>query len=192
MTIDGTPAPTAPRLWRVGRFMAALVVAMASGVLVFDVLVVRPATDLIQRRLETAAPGERQPPQLLLDMLRRSHGDRIVDQVARYAASDLLDADQRMGSLRRMSMEWGLKLLLPRHLTDAEIASTLLATSYMGHQVRGYAAAAQREFNRPLERVNTEQAARLVAIAWSPSAYVVRSDMYERRVQRLLKTPAAP
>lgn len=174
-----------------GYAVAALFVAIATGVLAFDILVVRPVVDRIQRRLETAAPGERQPPAVVLDMLRRSHGDRGIMHVARYATSDLLDAGQRMRGLRRMSTEWGLMWLLPWHLSEAEITSTLLATAHMGNGVYGYAAAARRYFGLALEHVSAEQAARLVAIAWSPSSYVEGSERFERRVQRLLAKPPA-
>jgi hypothetical protein len=171
-----------------GLLLAGLAVALALGALAFDLAVARLCADRIQRELQAAASSERQPPAVLLDMLRRAHGDRIMHLVARDAARKLLEAESHVGTLRRVAVEGGLLLLLPWHLTDAELASAVLTNAYMGEGVRGFAAAAQRHLGTPLERVNAEQAATLVAISWAPGS-LETPERLRRRVQSILAKP---
>ncbi|MEO6278564.1 transglycosylase domain-containing protein [Roseateles sp.] len=173
-----------------GLLLACLAACLAAGVLAFDVAVARPCADRIKRELEAAAPSERRPPAVLLDMLQRAYGDRITQVVARDAAWKLLEAEPHVGRLRRVAIEGGLLLLLPWHLTDAELASALLTDAYMGDGVHGFAAASRRDLGVSLELVSAEQAARLVAISWSPSS-LENPDRLQRRVQSILAKPSA-
>jgi len=172
-----------------GWLLAGLVVCLASGVLVFDLMVVGPCVDRIKRELEAAAPSERQPPAVLLDMLRRAYGDHVKDVVVRHAASKLLEAEPPASTPHRLAVQAGLLCLLPWHLTDAEMVSSVLATTYMGRGSHGFAAASERHLGVPLERVDAEQAARLVAISWAPNMMLENTDRLQRRTQAILAKP---
>jgi hypothetical protein len=158
-------------------------------VLAFDLMVVRPCADRIQRELEAAASSERQPPTVVIDMLQRAHGDHIAYPVVRDAASKSLEAEPHVSRARRIAVEVGLLWLLPWHLTDAQLASSVLANAYMGPGVHGFAAASERHLGVPLERVDAEQAARLVAIAWAPNMMLENPDRLQRRTLAILAKP---
>jgi hypothetical protein len=162
-------------------------VGCAIGVLVFETLVVLPLVTGIVGRLDAATPSERQPPTIVTDMLRRAYsGSQIKSFVVRNAMSAFPPVRPTM---RRQFTELGVFLLLPLHLSESEIESAYISSVYMGNDVHGFAKAAQNHLGVPLESVNVNQAARLVAIAHAPSAYLQDAERLERRTQYLLSLP---
>ena len=197
MRADRTELAVPERQWMrrmlrwMGQLVAGLTVCLALGVLAFDLTVVQPCVDRIKQELEAAAPSERQPPVVLLDMLQRAYGGNIRHQVVRDVASKSVETGPHVDRLRRMAVEAGLLWLPSWHLTDAELASSMLANAYMGRDVRGFAAASKRYLGMPLERASPEQAARLVAISWAPNILLEDPDRLQRRVQVILAKPPA-
>lgn len=182
--------PSMRRLLRwLGWLFAGLAVCLAAGMLAFDLAVVRPCVDRIKQELEAAAASERQPPAVLLDVLHRAYGGHITDLVARDAVFKSLQVEPHVPRLHRMAVEAGLMWLLPLHLTNAELASAMFANTYMGRGAYGFAAASERHLGVPLERVDSEQAARLMAIAWSPNIMLENPDRLQRRMQAILAKP---
>jgi hypothetical protein len=194
-TLNGIDVPERQWMRRMlrwmGQLVAGLAVCLALGVLAFDLTVVQPCVDRIKRELQAAAPSERQPPAVLLDMLQRAYGGNIRHQVVRDVAGKSVETVPHVARLHRRAVEAGLLWLLPWHLTDAELASSMLANAYMGPDVRGFAAASERYLGMPLERAGPEQAARLVAISWAPNILLEDPDRLRRRVQVILAKPPA-
>jgi len=170
--------------------LAALSAGLVVGGLAFDLMVVRPAVDRIENRLQTAAPGERQPSAAVMDMLHRAYGVRINDLVARDAVSS--GQIESMGTLSRLSMELGIALLLPVHLSRTDIAAAYLTGAYMGPDARGFAAASRLYLGIELDRVDLAQAAKLVAMAHAPDIYRQSPERLERKAAQLLSRPSHP
>jgi len=168
--------------------LAGLLGCCALGILAFDLMVVRPHAASVERALAAAAPSERQPPAALRHMLHRAYGDRVKSIVARNLVFASTGEDERMSRLHRMFTEAGVALLLPLHLSEAQLEGALLSSAYMGSGIRGFAAASRHYLGVPLERVDSAQAARLLAIEWAPS-FLESPERLERRVQWLLSAP---
>lgn len=160
---------------------AALCLAAVLGVVAFDFLVVQPQVEAVRAAVSAAAPGEREPPAAVIEMIHRAHHGAVAPHAVR-----LLGIDSR-SHLRKVSTEAGLSILLPLHLSDQELTSFLLSRSYMGPDTRGFAQASLRHLGVPLESVDRAQAARLVAIAHAPSIYLVSPERLARRVAWLLE-----
>jgi len=166
--------------------LVGLLLCCGLGVLAFDALVVRPAQLQIEAVIADAAPSERNPPRVVLDMVHRAHGDRLPYLVARYVSLALPDQIDGTSQLHRQLKVLGIALLLPVHLSDHQIVAAYLSRAYMGPGVRGFARASERYLNVPLDSLDAAQAAKLVAIAYAPSAYLDSPERLERRTQYLL------
>ncbi len=165
----------------------ALLGVMLTGVIAYDSLVAAPRLAWVEQTLHGATASERQPPLVLIDMLHRANGDRLNGLLARRALSS--GEIGRYGRLIQLASELGLALLLPAHFSDQEIEAAYLASAFMGLDAPGFEAASLKYLGVPLARVDAAQAARLVAIAWAPSAYLGNPERVEQRAQRLLALP---
>ncbi|WP_457445876.1 transglycosylase domain-containing protein [Roseateles sp. P5_E4] len=168
--------------------LAGLLGCCTLGILAFDLLVVRPHAASVERALDAAAPSERQPPAALRQLLHRAYGDLVKFIVARNLVLASAREDERMSGLRRMFTEAGVALLLPLHVSETQLEGALLSSAYMGSGIRGFAAVSQHYLGVPLERVDSAQAARLLAIEWVPSS-LDSPERLERRVRWLLSVP---
>jgi hypothetical protein len=169
----------------------ALAAGCLTGVLAFDLLVVRPVVSSIQSRLSAAPFGERRPPAVLIDMLNRAYGRRVTELVAREALSAPPSSVEGTSTSRRQLAEAGLALLLPWHLAEADIEGAYLCCAYMGPEVHGFAEAARRYLGVELDRINLGQAAKLVALSHAPALYSESPERLERKAQQLLSRPLA-
>jgi len=122
-------------------------------------------------------------------MLHRANGDRLNGLLARRALSS--GEKGRHERLIHQASELGLALLLSAHFSDQEIEAAYLASAFMGLSDGGFEAASLKYLGVSLARVDAAQAARLVAIAWAPSAYLGNPERVEQRAQRLLALPPA-
>ncbi len=172
-----------------GRGVAGLLLCMAAAVLAFDIFIVRPHVVHIEQVIAAATPQERRPPAAVRDVLHRAHGDRLAEWATRDAFLHSMRDGERMSHLRRVLLEGGVALMLPLHLSGADLETAFLASAYMGNGVRGFTAASDRYLGIPLERVDTRQTAMLIAIANAPSFYLGHPERLERRVQWLLSRP---
>lgn len=174
-----------------GGLLMGLTFVVAVGVLIFDLRVVRPAVAKVEAALQTAAPSELQPPAPVTDLFRRAYGERLPLLLARrlplLEPTQVDDGDRTL----RVLSEGGLAVLLPLHLSRAEVEGAYFSTVYMGPGTQGLASASQRHLDVPLAEITTaKQAARLVAISEVPSIYLQNMERLERRVANLLKLPA--
>ena len=169
--------------WMVG-VLAVLLASFVLGILAFDLMTVRPVVSRIEDQLSAAATSERLPSAAVMDMLGRAYGGRINNLVADRA---LWTEGTRPPP--NLPTRVGVALLLSVHLSEAKIASAYLSTAYMGPGIYGFAAASQHYLGIPLDLVNLEQAAKLVAIAHAPRFYSLVPERLERRTRYLLSLP---
>lgn len=167
-------------------FLAGFLLCCCVGVVVFDALVVRPALSKIESTIASGAPSEREPPSAVVDMVHRAYGSHLKYLVARDALAASPSQVDGLSHLSRQFTELGLGLLLPLHLSEPQVATAYLSWAYMGPGVRGFAVASDRYLKVPLENLTPAQAARLVAIAHAPSAYLASPERLDRRTRYLL------
>jgi hypothetical protein len=167
-------------------FLGSLLFCSIVGLAAFEVLVVQPALSKIESFIAAAAPSERKPPAVVVEMLRRTYRSHLTYLVASRALYESPSQVEGAGTLHRQFTELGVGLLLPLHLSGPEIAAAFMSKAYMGPGVFGFAEASDRYMGVPLENLSVEQAAELVAIAHSPSAYLGNPQRLERRTQYLL------
>lgn len=167
-------------------FIGSLLLFSFLGVAAFDVLVVQPTLAKIEGHITAAAPSERNPPAVVVEMLRRAYGSNLKYLVAKRVLADSPSQIDGVSQLQRQFAELGVGLLLPLHMVESEIAVTFVSKVYMGPGVFGFADAATRYIGVPLESLSERQAAQLVAIAHGPSAYLGNPQRLERRTQYLL------
>jgi membrane peptidoglycan carboxypeptidase len=114
------------------------------------------------------------------------HGSRVNHLVARDILSAPPSQMEGMRTLWRHVTTAGVTLLLPLHLNEDEILAAFTSQAYMGPGVRGFSQAAQTYMGAPLENLDRNQAAKLIAIADAPSIYLRRPEYLERKVQLIL------
>jgi hypothetical protein len=175
------------RLLRIARtLLIALVAAILVLTIAFEFTVVRPALIRTASLLATATPSERNPPVTVLEILGRSQPELRKYQVARNLLTHAPLYVEGLGRTRRQSAELGLGLFLSLHLSAHELAALHLSQAYMGTGVHGFAQASLVHLGVPLESVTLEQAAKLVAISYAPSAYLASPERLARRTEFLL------
>ncbi|MFG6412514.1 transglycosylase domain-containing protein [Roseateles sp. DC23W] len=180
------------RLMRWARCSVAnLLLGVALAVLVFDIFTVRPCVARIEQVIATAHPDERNPSAALQEMIHRAHGDRLEGLVARDAVLSSMRGGERMQTLPRVLTEAGVAMLLPWHLSEAQLETAYLASSFMGTGVRGFAAASARHLGTHLALVDLRQAAHLMAIAHAPSFSLQNPQRLGQRVLWLLSRPSS-
>ncbi|WP_157669621.1 transglycosylase domain-containing protein [Chitinibacter sp. GC72] len=172
-------------LRRLAISIVVLIGCICLATLVFDILMVRPVVLHIERTLSEAKPSERKPPKIVTDMVRKAYGSRLIYAVIRNALS-ASNQVKEMKTMHRQLTEFCVGILLPLHLSDAEIESFYISTAYIGNRIYGFSLASEHYFGTPLERISMIQAARLLAITHAPSAYLANPEGLERRVQYLL------
>jgi membrane peptidoglycan carboxypeptidase len=72
------------------------------------------------------------------------------------------------------------------HLSEREQITLIASRSYMGQGMRGYSAASQALFNRPLALLSLEEAATLVAIPYCASCFHSKREGWEVRRDAIL------
>lgn len=169
-------------------FVGSLLLCLIVGVAAFDLLSVQPVLSKIEAYIVDAAPSERNPPKVVVEMLRRAYGRRLKYIVTNSVLSETQSQVEGMSHLQRQFTELGVGFLLPMHLSEPEIATAFLSMAYMGPGVLGFAQASTSYFGMPLEDLSIRQAAQLVAIADAPSAHLGNQERLEHRIQQLLST----
>jgi hypothetical protein len=174
------------KMYRVLRMTRTLLIALLAAILVFalafEFIVVRPALIKTASQLATATPSERNPPATVLEILGRSQPELRKYQVAR----NLLTHVEGFGTIGRHFAVLGLGIFLSLHLSAQELAALHISQAYMGTGVHGFAQASVAHLGVPLESVTIEQAAKLVAISYAPSAYLTSPERLARRTEFLL------
>lgn len=167
-------------------FLCSLLLCLIIGVAAFDFLAVQPVLSKIEAYIADAAPSERNPTKVVVEMLRRAYGSRLKYIVTNSVLREEPSLVEGMSHLQRQFTELGVGFLLRMHLSEPEIATAFLSTAYMGSGVIGFAQASIRYFGMPLEDLSIRQAAQLIAIADAPAAHLLDQQRLEHRMQDLL------
>lgn len=173
------------------RVFVGLLAVIVLSVAAFDVAVVRPAVSTIESLLSDASADERNPPAAVALLMHRFYGEGLKYHVARMVVRSSAELD-RMSTSNRQVREIGIGLLMPLHLSDDQIQTAFLSRVYMGLTVRGFSQASQRHLHTPLAAVSNEQAAKLVAIASSPTLYLEDPVRLKKQAEYLLSLPPRP
>ncbi|WP_299821367.1 PBP1A family penicillin-binding protein [uncultured Jannaschia sp.] len=127
-----------------------------------------------------------------------SGGSTITQQVAKLLclgtdwdpstgiSEAAFEADCRAGSVWRKVKEIPYAFALEMKFTKAEILSIYLNRAYLGAGARGFAAASQRYFGKPVANLNPQEAAMLSGLLPAPSYYAPTSNL--ERAQDRAKT----
>ena len=173
------------------RLLVGLLAVIVLCVAAFDMVIVRPAVSTIESFLSEASADERNPPAAVALLMHRLYGEALKYHLARMVVRSSEDLD-RMSTSNRQVREIGIGLLMPLHLSDDQIQTAFLSRVYMGLTVRGFSQASQRYLHTPLAAVSKAQAAKLVAIASSPTLYLEDPVRLKKQADHLLSLPPRP
>jgi hypothetical protein len=178
--------------------LAKLTTIVASGLLLasvaalawFDVAFVAPAVSKARALLVQASTTERQPPAHLVHLLaasdRNSERSALVRRLLHLEPSQVQD----LRTTQRQLAELGTSVLIGWHLSEFELTSARLASSYMGNGIVGFERAAAKYFNTPLAQLTREQLAELVALERAPTTMLENPASLKRVKQLLLDRTA--
>lgn len=155
-------------------FLYVLVLLIAvpiASFLAYDFLVFQPRSSDIQRLIQDAAPEERNPTPLVSRVIRPGITQHLSGQVSRLLLHELnvLPSPSSQSQWHLTGAIWWA--LVEIHLSDREQMTLFLSLSYMGNNIRGFAAASEAVFKTPLRSLSLEQAATLAAISKFSSSY---------------------
>jgi len=168
------------------RSLLAIVGVALVAIAVVDLTVVQPLLLSARAAVAAASPGERSPPESIARVLRSAYGKEIRFSAARILVNQSPPYPQPRSQLRRQFVELAIGVLIPLHLSQAEITTLVLAQTSMGPDVHGFNSASVRYFGVPLERASAVEAATLVAISYAPLVYLSSPDRLAKRTQHLL------
>jgi hypothetical protein len=181
--------------------LAVVAVALLLGFIAYDVLYFQPHRPQIAQLIAAATEEERNPPEVVVHLICADHSPDPISWragVSSHAARILILELGVRGGIRgadahfhALSALWWL--LTWAHLSEREQIALLASRLYMGRGLRGYSAASQALFNRPLALLSPEEAATIVALPFMPSRYHSRPDkLAQRRDSLLTKMRACP
>jgi hypothetical protein len=147
------------------------VLAVFAAFAAYDLVVFQPRRPQIEALLSRAAPEERTTPPALAALLRASLHGGTAAHSAQLLVREL--AVPRLGS---GAAGWHLTTILWQtcmalHVPSSEQLALIAARAPMGRQMKGFAAAADAYFSKPLSSLDREQLTFLVAVSKSPSRF---------------------
>jgi hypothetical protein len=169
--------------------LIVVIVALLLGFVAWDVLVFQPQRPQIDQLIASATEEERDPPEAVVQLVRAASFQRVALKTYWILVSDPTNPTNEakpMSSLRwhTRGLLWWLCLSL--HLSEREQIALIVSRSYMGQGMRGYSAASQALFNRPLSSLSIEEAATIVALYPAPNYYHARPEALAQRRDWLL------
>ncbi|OQA30699.1 MAG: Penicillin-binding protein 1A [Betaproteobacteria bacterium ADurb.Bin341] len=172
-------------MWRILKLLlisAALLVATPFLALaVYDLTVFQPRMPEIRALLAKSEASEISPPESLLKVLRVAHPKGTGSRVAGLLLYKLdVYPNENVGTFRRQLASTVWSALLGMHMSEQECITLFLNLSYMGNQTTGFAKASEKIVGVPLDKVSIEQAARLMTVSKSPSAYLGSPERFNR------------
>jgi len=173
--IRGQPPHHAPQ----ANAQAADVLGVITGLLIYDLLQIRPHRAEIDAMLAATDPLERNPPPLLPRLQEINGGDWHAVQATRLILRDV-DAGSHLRALQRARRELLWHLLLKFNYSYPELLQIERSKAFFGRDVTGYEAAAIRLFARPLNELNDLELAQLVVASGWPTRFM-RPEFAERR-----------
>ena len=152
------------------RVLATTLLAAALAFAAYDGYVFQPRRDDIDALLTHAAPDERFPPESLAKLVRLA-----ADGATSAHAARLLMLELPVPRLAEGTAGWHLtgmlwRALVALHLSEQTQIALIVARAPMGEHLRGFAAAAEARFQRPLGQLGVGELATLVAVSQAPSA----------------------
>jgi hypothetical protein len=194
---DGVDTRTLPLVRRIVRGIAlaiagtfALVISsLVVGFIVWDVLYFQPQRPYIAQLTALATEEERNPPEIIVRLMRADTGGHIALRAYWVLVGDPTNPTKKeyVSNFRwqMRGLLWWMCMRL--HLSEHEQVTLIASRSYMGRDMRGYSAASQAIFKRPLALLSLEEAATLVAIPHCVNCYhrgsTVRRDRLLSRLQ---------
>jgi penicillin-binding protein 1B len=102
-----------------------------------------------------------------------SHGSQGGSTITQQLVKNYFLTSER--TFKRKAKEFAMSLMLENHSSKDEILETYLNIIYLGQngpfQIRGFPAAAEYYFHKPIENLNTPECALLAAVLNSPGLY---------------------
>jgi hypothetical protein len=185
----------------VGRVVASAVSQILSAVILlpvvvfagYDLLWFQPRWPEIAQLLSSAAEEERHPPEAVVRLIRAEHNRSLSWPAAQILMEELNVRDAKDGTLNRHAVGalwWALASL---HLSEQQQITLIASREYMGAGLRGFSAASQSLFGRPLQSLSLSEAATIVVLPRAPNQYRARPELFTKRRDFLLsKLQSAP
>jgi transglycosylase-like protein len=175
-------------LWTLGGLLATVILVPIVGFAAFDLLYFQPQRPQISQLIASATDEERNPPETILRLVRVDSGDRIA--LAAYWV--MVGDPTNPTNIQPMSVDvWHMRGLLWwtcvwLHLSEREQIALIVSRANMGRGMRGYSAASQALFNRPLALLSLEEAATLMVIPRCPNCFHDKRKNWAKRRDWLL------
>jgi hypothetical protein len=165
-------------------FAVLLIVGSFVALVIYDLVEFRPYRHDIDAMLQDSHPLHKHPPEILSYLIDLSEGR---DGIKFFVARRLL---AKFEHTRHRALWWHITdglwtFLVSIHYSDQDILTLWLDFApYKGGL--GLNASANWHYGRDLDRLSTEEIARIVTIARSPSLYERDQERLEKRARTLL------
>jgi hypothetical protein len=178
--------------------VAFVVLAPVVAFLSYDAIHFQSRWPEITRLLEAATEEERDPPENLVRLIRATSPHGLALPASTILMDELKARDPRKGNAHWQAVGalwWALTWL---HLSEMQQNGLIASRQYMGHdagprqglELRGYSAASQSLFQRPLAALSLSEAAAIVILPrqanlrWrNPGELAKRRDFLLARLQ---------
>jgi hypothetical protein len=151
--------------------VVGIVLASLLAFLYYDMTRFQPRRNDIARLIAEAQPVERHPPRKLVELLEVESGGDPSWRVTQILLFDLKVPWVTHGSLGWNATGFLWLQLVRLHLSHEERLTILCSRTFLGRRAYGYETAAQRYFQRPLERLTARELALLVVFSLRPNRW---------------------
>lgn len=159
--------------------LVALIFSLLLGFIAYDVLYFQPHRSQIAQMVASATEEERNPPETIVHLMRVAIGRGFAQETA-FVLQQLIDERTRRSNWHfRVALWWACVAV---HLSERE--QIAIIASQRG--LRGFSAASQKLFQRPLASLSLSQAATILAIYPAPNYYLAKHEALAVRRDRLL------
>ena len=149
--------------------LAGAAIALLLAFLYYDITEFESRRGEIAQLIADGHPAERRPPGTLRRLLLTEHRGDLTVSVTRILLNDLQVPWVTHGQLGWAFTRLLWHRLVRLHLSQEEQLAVLCSRSFLGRRSYGYETAAQRYFQRPLDRLTQQELALLVVLSRWPS-----------------------
>jgi membrane carboxypeptidase/penicillin-binding protein PbpC len=153
-----------------------------------DLLYFQPHRAEIRQLIQATTDEERNPSAMMKELVQASTSGNLDYTVARILLDKLdvrpsADAKFQLGKMTTF-LFW--TLLVELHLSEQERITLYMGYIHTGNLQRGFSAASQSMFHKPLAALSPEEAATIAVIPRSPSVYFEQPELLKKHRDDLL------
>ncbi|QKE63306.1 transglycosylase domain-containing protein [Aquipseudomonas campi] len=176
------------------HFLRRLLIYIASAALVlpvgaiatFDMLWLKPRIEATKELAKNGAPEERNPPELITEMVLASEPRGINALVSRIIITQSTPYFEPRSMLRWHLVGAITPYLLKLHLSEEELLSIYCSRVFVGSRSFGLASIAQKLFNKELSKLNNTEAATVAAWPTAPNLFSKNQAALAKHRDRIL------